>query len=204
MPKVTAEHLEGRRRQILDAAYACFGRRGFHQTTMQDICLAAGLSPGAVYRYFVGKEEIIAACSARAREERAVVFAGAQGRTDTMDVFDELIDTFFPHAERPDCGMDIEVWAEALRNPAMRESQLRDVESILEPIHEIVAAAQARGEISRECKADDVARLLFSTWLGLVMQRSLDPTVDVRAYMEVVRTMVRGALWTVSTHGLPR
>ena len=47
MPKVLPEYLELRRQQILDAAAACFSRRGFHQTTMQDICTEAGLSPGA-------------------------------------------------------------------------------------------------------------------------------------------------------------
>jgi hypothetical protein len=46
MPKVTEAHLEARRRQIVDAAAACFSQRGFHQTTMQDICKQAALSPG--------------------------------------------------------------------------------------------------------------------------------------------------------------
>jgi AcrR family transcriptional regulator len=55
MPKVTEAHLEARRQQILDAALACFSRRGFHQSTMQDICQEAELSPGAVYRYFRSK-----------------------------------------------------------------------------------------------------------------------------------------------------
>ena len=59
MPKVTEEHLEARRTQILDAALACFSRNGFHQTTMHDICSEAGLSPGAVYRYFDSKEAMI-------------------------------------------------------------------------------------------------------------------------------------------------
>jgi AcrR family transcriptional regulator len=61
MPKVSPEYLEARRNEILDAAFACFRRRGFHQTTMQDIYREAGLSPGAVYHYFRSKEEIIAA-----------------------------------------------------------------------------------------------------------------------------------------------
>ena len=37
MPKVAKEHGEARRRQIIDAAYRCFARKGFHQTTMRDI-----------------------------------------------------------------------------------------------------------------------------------------------------------------------
>src|SRR2546426_7751892 len=51
MPKVTDAHLEARRQQILDAATECFARKGFHRSTMHDICQMAELSPGAVYRY---------------------------------------------------------------------------------------------------------------------------------------------------------
>src|SRR5262249_43088830 len=61
MPKVTEEHLQARRRQILSAALRCFARQGFHRTTMQDIFREAYLSPGAVYTYFSGKDELIGA-----------------------------------------------------------------------------------------------------------------------------------------------
>src|SRR5215469_137769 len=61
MPKVTEEHVQARRRQILSAALRCFARQGFHRTTMQDIFREADLSPGAVYSYFTGKDELIAA-----------------------------------------------------------------------------------------------------------------------------------------------
>jgi AcrR family transcriptional regulator len=37
MPKVTDAHRQARRQQILRAAFACFGREGFHATTVQDI-----------------------------------------------------------------------------------------------------------------------------------------------------------------------
>ena len=57
---------ERRRRQILDAAMVCFRRRGFHQATMQEICSEAGISPGALYRYFGSKSEIIAAIASDA------------------------------------------------------------------------------------------------------------------------------------------
>jgi TetR/AcrR family transcriptional regulator, transcriptional repressor of aconitase len=61
VPKVSEEHLDARRRQIVDAAIVCFARDGFHRATMQDICREARLSPGAIYRYFSGKDEIVEA-----------------------------------------------------------------------------------------------------------------------------------------------
>ena len=37
MSRVTEAHIEARRNQITSAAWACFARKGYHQTTMQDI-----------------------------------------------------------------------------------------------------------------------------------------------------------------------
>jgi AcrR family transcriptional regulator len=91
MPKVLPEYLELRRQQILDAAAACFSRRGFHQTTMHDICGEAELSPGAVYRYFSSKEEIIRHGQSPAGDAGAEqVMQGLHG-----EVFDELLRVFF-------------------------------------------------------------------------------------------------------------
>ncbi|MFE7798739.1 TetR/AcrR family transcriptional regulator [Nocardia sp. NPDC057440] len=61
MPRVSEEHLERRRQQILDAAQLCFARKGFHETSMQDVFAESGLSAGAVYRYFKSKNELISA-----------------------------------------------------------------------------------------------------------------------------------------------
>ncbi|MEV6069021.1 TetR/AcrR family transcriptional regulator [Nocardia sp. NPDC052001] len=66
MPRVSEEHLERRRQQILDAAQTCFARKGLHTTTMQDVFAESGLSAGAVYRYFKSKDDIIAALTTEA------------------------------------------------------------------------------------------------------------------------------------------
>src|SRR5580765_1646852 len=95
MPKVLPEYLEQRREQILDAAAACFARRGFHQTTMQDICEEAELSPGALYRYFRSKEELIEGMCARSGGENAGRIEGAMAQDDTLVVIDALCEAFF-------------------------------------------------------------------------------------------------------------
>ncbi|WP_167473384.1 TetR/AcrR family transcriptional regulator [Nocardia arthritidis] len=69
MPRVSEEHLERRRQQILDAAQLCFTRKGFHETSMQDVFAESGLSAGAVYRYFKSKNELIAAIAAATADE---------------------------------------------------------------------------------------------------------------------------------------
>jgi AcrR family transcriptional regulator len=53
-----AARAEERRQQIMDAALACFARKGYHKTTMDDIVAASGLSKGTLYWYFKSKDEL--------------------------------------------------------------------------------------------------------------------------------------------------
>jgi AcrR family transcriptional regulator len=68
MPRVTQAHLDARRRQIIDAARARFATHGFARTSMTDLVEASGLSVGAIYRYFKGKDEIVAAICEQASQ----------------------------------------------------------------------------------------------------------------------------------------
>lgn len=52
---------EQRRREILDAALACFSEVGFLETTMDDIRRRSGASHGSIYHHFGSKEQLAAA-----------------------------------------------------------------------------------------------------------------------------------------------
>jgi AcrR family transcriptional regulator len=47
-----------RRKQIIEAALACFSEQGFGETTMEQIRTRAGASTGSIYHQFRGKEEL--------------------------------------------------------------------------------------------------------------------------------------------------
>ncbi|WP_136658092.1 TetR/AcrR family transcriptional regulator [Nitratireductor sp. XY-223] len=49
---------EDRPDEVLDAALKMFARNGFAATKVEDIAKEAGLSKGAIYRYFPSKEDI--------------------------------------------------------------------------------------------------------------------------------------------------
>ena len=59
---------EARRTEILRAASRVFRRRGFSRAGMRDIAQEADLSPGNLYHYFRGKDEILFFCQERALE----------------------------------------------------------------------------------------------------------------------------------------
>ena len=63
MPRVAAakheEYAEARRDQILDAALRIFARKGFAESTVDEIAVAAGLAKATLYLYFPSKEVLL-------------------------------------------------------------------------------------------------------------------------------------------------
>ncbi|MGI6551883.1 MAG: TetR/AcrR family transcriptional regulator [Bacillota bacterium] len=47
-----------KRTQILEAAVALFARKGFHQATVEEIAVLAGVGKGTVYEYFESKKHL--------------------------------------------------------------------------------------------------------------------------------------------------
>ncbi|SDX72231.1 DNA-binding transcriptional regulator, AcrR family [Amycolatopsis xylanica] len=61
-----------RREQLLAAATALFGERGFHAVSMEDIGAAAGITGPSVYRHFPSKASLMVAIGHRAADRLAV------------------------------------------------------------------------------------------------------------------------------------
>lgn len=68
-PKVSDEHKQRRKQQILEAAERVFTRKGYEETTLKDIVEEAKMSRGWIYLYFQTKEEIFEALIEKFDEE---------------------------------------------------------------------------------------------------------------------------------------
>ncbi|WP_156689859.1 TetR/AcrR family transcriptional regulator [Mycobacterium sp. Marseille-P9652] len=123
MPKVSEEYRANRRAHILAAARRCFVRDGFHGTSMQDLVNEAGISSGAVYRYFPSKDAVIEAIAADNLEQvvsviRQSVADGLPAEAAIAAVLEFVTER---HAEDGFAAIALLVWTEALRNPALAE-----------------------------------------------------------------------------------
>ena len=58
MPKVTEEHLQARRAQIIDGARRAFAEHGYEGATVARLEQATGLSRGAIFHYFENKNDL--------------------------------------------------------------------------------------------------------------------------------------------------
>jgi len=200
MPRVSEEHVEARKHQIMDAAAACFCRKGFHHSTMQDICRQADMSPGAVYRYFCSKEEIIESMLRERQGATAAIIEAVRGRGSTLQVLDELSDVFFSNLENTQaCALSVELWAEALRSPRVKELLLNELRNVSTPFIEMVRNAQERGEINPALDAEATAQVMISFFDGLILQKATNSSVDVSQYVAVMKAMMNGRFWQESS-----
>ena len=78
-----AERREARRRLVLDAAIALFGRLGYHAATVPMIVAEAESSTGAFYLYFRNKEDVYAAALQEIAERLAAALNQVIERENT-------------------------------------------------------------------------------------------------------------------------
>ena len=181
-----------RRFEILQAAQTCFARSGFHQTSMQEICIEAGMSPGNLYRYFRSKEEIIAGIAERDRADAAEQFA-AVGRGNFFDGLAALAQHHLVERSAEEVALCAEIMAESRRNPAVaRIYQDMEVDVRARFIAMLRSAAE-RGEI-RDIDFDGTVTVLFALADGLSWRRAVEPSFNAEAVMPIVLGMVRQLL----------
>ena len=180
MPKVSEAYLEARRAEILDAAWICLARNGYHQTTMQDICEESGLSYGAIYRYFKSKEDILVAIFDRiaevSREIVAQARAESEGPQNTLEAIGRVSFSYFDH---PDFEFttrtDIEIWPEIIRNERLLEKFRAQINYWQTVVTDLLTEAQRRGELRADVDPKVVATLDMCAFEGLRRYRLIDP-----------------------------
>lgn len=202
MPKVTEAYTDTRRQQIMDAAYRCFARKGFHQATMREIYSEAGLSPGAVYHYFKSKEEIIEASFIFDYQRSLPVFERAAREADPIAAIDQLIGFFYEGLESAAVlGADrvnIQGWGEALVNPGLLVPLQETFREFQRLLGSVIRRGQAAGQINAEIDPDAAGEVILSSYLGLYLQKAILPDMDVRPYKAAVLALIHGTFLSVS------
>jgi AcrR family transcriptional regulator len=64
-PKRTYKAAPERREQILASALAAFAERGYHATSIADVCARAGIGRATLYQYFADKRDLLVALADR-------------------------------------------------------------------------------------------------------------------------------------------
>lgn len=200
MPRVTDAHLAARRTQILEAACKCFSTKGFHKTTIRDICREAKLSAGAVYAYFKSKDDILEGLAEAGRANTRSLLDSASRDASAPEALAQLLSTaarlFDADSSQEGVRLDVRLWGEALHTPRLRALFLEALPNTCAPFATIVREGQARGEIAPHLDADSVARLVVALCLGLQVQKALDPDTSLDGAADAIWSLFTGAFTT--------
>jgi AcrR family transcriptional regulator len=200
MARVSQAHLDARRRQILDAAALCFARNGFHATSMQDVLKEADLSAGAVYRYFSGKDELIAAIISEVLGEVRSAFEAAAGQSRPAPP-DQLVASVLSRtlALRESLTVDgepafprlvVQVWSEIPRNEELAAVLREGYGNVRAAWGRLVKAYQEAGRMRADVEPDHVARTMIAAVLGFIAQQSLFGPAPVDVLRDGLRALM--------------
>ncbi|MCL2551495.1 MAG: TetR/AcrR family transcriptional regulator [Actinomycetia bacterium] len=177
MPRVSQEHTDARRRQILAGARRCFAANGFHATSMQDLLGEMGLSAGAFYRYFTGKDALINAIAEesldRVTDELAEYFA-----QEPLPELPELLAgvpaaRITPLLDQETRDVLMQIWSESMRSPELRERVQDGFATLLAMLAGMMRRYRDRGDLPADADPEACARAALGLIQGYVLQRTV-------------------------------
>lgn len=189
-PAKTAE----RRRQILDAALACFKEKGFQGAAMSAICKKAKMSPGHLYHYFSGKEDLIEAIAEKDSYFKQEKIASMVASGNTLDAMLERVSEIWSHEDAMQGALYSEVLAEATRNPRIatiirgHEGKLRTL------LAEAISNGQERGQIDTAIDPQGFATLIIGVVNGLSLSDDANTGIDRESAETAVKLMLNRCL----------
>ncbi len=190
MPKLNSDATEARRAAILAAAESCFRSKGFHQTSIKDICTEGGFSPGALYLYFASKEALIEGLIASQMANAREILADLPNQPDLLGTCVDLPGAWVDDARSTDnITINADIIAEALRNPRIAKLMAQDTKELQGVFTIATKAAQKRGEISPSLDAEAIAGLLLALSDGLMIRHLLVPNFDTSQILSSLRIL---------------
>jgi TetR/AcrR family transcriptional repressor of uid operon len=188
-----------RRKLILDAAERSFTRAGFHRTTMQDVAVEAGMSPGNLYRYFPSKDALVAGLCERDRVGLAQEFAEIRDAgSGFLEAFRDLGRRHFEDSGLDKAKLCLEIWAEATRNPAIASLQTEFDRSFEEQLSATFEAAKKAGAIHADVNIRAIASIISKLGDGLFVRRAVasdfDPEREIAEVFAVIGALMKGAV----------
>ncbi|MBW8806256.1 MAG: hypothetical protein AUG49_21820 [Catenulispora sp. 13_1_20CM_3_70_7] len=175
MPKVSEEHAAARREQILAAAQACFARKGFHATSMNDIFAEAGLSAGAVYSYFKSKDEIIATMTSRAILLLAPFFDSVLAEDPPVPLHEVMRRFAALVQELSDGPMSVapQVWSAATYDPELAPLVVANMRQARAFWTEVASRERKAGRLAPDADPEAVGAVLFTMVAGHLVDHKL-------------------------------
>ncbi len=176
MPKVSQEHLDARREQIVAGARRCFARHGYAGATVARLEEEIGLSRGAIFNYFPSTKALFA--------EVAMQVSAHYAELVTTEGLDAAIRAMAE--EDPDwLAVVLETEAQLRHDPEFVDA-VKAAQREPARISEWFAAGQAAGSVRDDVPAVELARFAAMVINGLGLRVLAGDATDVDALLRLL------------------
>jgi len=184
MPRVSVDHLQARRRQILDGARAAFARHGYEGATVRVLEEEIGLSRGAIFHHFADKDALFMALAVE-DADAMVATVTAHGLVQVMR---DMIAT--PDAGR--LGTQLEVARRLRTDPQFKASWIPRLVEIDRATRARLGRQRDAGMLRSDVDIDQLAAFLELVREGLIAHLAGGlPTGKLDDVLDVVEGAVR-------------
>ena len=197
MPKISEEQREARRLQILTVAARCFARQGFHRTTMEDIIRELKSSPGAVYCYFRGKNDIVAAIAEQRHNRESALLTELLASGNLAEGLQHLARAFFEMLQRPKRKGTAKSDHPDMGRISSRQTHKKNRGARIRQRDLLTAAlrnAQQAGQLPEKLDTDAFSRVLLALVQGFILQQAWEPDLDTDGYVTTAMSLVNSVL----------
>ena len=194
MPVVTEEHRAAQRARIHAAAFEVLRTKGLSGMAMSDIIAASGMSAGAIYGYFKGKDDLVyslAETTIGGRVDALRQAADDRPVPPPEEAFRRLFDGLQPGLVAD--GLILQIWAEAVTHPRIRVLAQRGLGDFYEATGAYVAAwlSHERGvaEADARRRGRTCAPAMVALAQGFIVQGSVLDDFVADTYLSAIRAL---------------
>ncbi len=159
------------------AAFACFSERGYHATTVDDVCALAGISKGSFYWHYDSKQALfLDIVEIWAGEVEGALFKQFREALHSAEPYQQMTRALEREARRN--RRIVRLWLDSLaqmrREPEIQAGLARFHRRIRSSIASLVRSIVEPNEMSDE-DVEAAAACMMACFMGLLCQDQVDP-----------------------------
>ncbi|MCP4155585.1 MAG: TetR/AcrR family transcriptional regulator [bacterium] len=189
-----------KKNRILDAAISVFAKKGFEQTTINEIATAAGIGKSTIYEYFSNKEEIINYSFNHFMELLALDFSAIPNlKISPIEKLTTILMGFSQFLENHSIEiieLMFDFWSKAIRHKESKGIVFQQMNSFYQSYRDmftdIIIEGMGDGSLKKNINPRSVASMIIGALDGVMVQWIIDKeAVD---YADVSKTIANTIL----------
>jgi AcrR family transcriptional regulator len=166
------------RQELISAAARVFARRGYYRATVEEIAAEAGMTSGAIYSNFTGKDELfLAIADAQVGSRVAEIERVGRAAAGEGDAGLEAADQFrvFLESDPEWPLLFYEFWSVSVRDPELQGELAKRRDAIRDALADTLQRVASEHGFDLRFPAPVLATAVAASLNGLAFERAADP-----------------------------